>query len=198
MADTRVPIQKRSIEKKQKILTAGFELFTEKGYYKTNTIEIAKRAGVSTGAVYSYFKDKREIYIASFENYLDNLSDRLFRELEKISPFNLSSFVDGWIAAYLELYANSGRTFGQLRMMIIDDEEIKHHFSASESKYYSKVIKILGENGIIHDNIHEKIYACCVLVDTLRQENSVFSHSELNFTVFKQQIKSAIIALLSN
>lgn len=40
MTDTRVPVQKRSKEKKQKILNAGFELFCEKGYYKTNTIEI--------------------------------------------------------------------------------------------------------------------------------------------------------------
>lgn len=140
----------------------------------------------------------RKKYISAFKNYLDNLSDRLFRELEKISPSDLSSFVDGWIAAYLELYASSGRTLAQLRMMTIDDKEIKHHFSASESTYFSKVIEILGKNGIIHDNIYEKIYACCVLVDTLRQENSVFSHNELNFTVFKQQIKSAIMALLSN
>lgn len=191
-------LSKNVLLKKQKILTAGFALFTEKGYYKTKTIEIAKRAGVSTGAVYSYFKHKKEIYISAFKNYLDNLSDRLFRELEKISPSDLASFVDGWIAAYLELYASSGRTLAQLRMMTIDDKEIKHHFSASESTYFSKVIEILGKNGIIHDNIYEKIYACCVLVDTLRQENSVFSHNELNLTVFKQKIKSAIMALLSN
>ena len=55
LAETRVPIQKRSIEKKQKILDAGFELFCKKGYYKTNTIEIAKHAGVSTGAFYRLF-----------------------------------------------------------------------------------------------------------------------------------------------
>ena len=66
MADVRIPIQKRSIEKKQKILTAGFDLFCEKGYYKTNTAEIAKYAGVSTGALYSYFEDKRQIFIESF------------------------------------------------------------------------------------------------------------------------------------
>ena len=49
MTKTRVPTQKRSIEKRQKIVKAGFDLFCEKGYYKTNTAEIAKYAGVSTG-----------------------------------------------------------------------------------------------------------------------------------------------------
>ena len=60
MNDTRIPVQKRSIEKRKRILEAGFQLFCEKGYYKTNTIEIARHAKVSTGTVYSYFKDKKE------------------------------------------------------------------------------------------------------------------------------------------
>ena len=46
MNDTRIPVQKRSIEKRKRILEAGFQLFCEKGYYKTNTAEIAKYAGV--------------------------------------------------------------------------------------------------------------------------------------------------------
>ena len=56
--EIREPIQKRSIEKKEKIIKSGFELICEKGYYNTNTAEIAKAAGVSTGIVYQYFKDK--------------------------------------------------------------------------------------------------------------------------------------------
>ena len=51
MNDTRIPVQKRSIEKRKRILEAGFQLFCEKGYYKTNTIEIARHAKVSTGTV---------------------------------------------------------------------------------------------------------------------------------------------------
>ncbi len=74
MNDTRIPVQKRSIEKRKRILEAGFQLFCEKGYYKTNTIEIARHAKVSTGTVYSYFKDKKEIYMGAYETYLDSIS----------------------------------------------------------------------------------------------------------------------------
>ena len=49
-----------------------------------------------------------------------------------------------------------------------------------------------------HNEIREKIFACCVLIDTLRQENSIFSHNELDFNAFREQIKNAIMALLSN
>ena len=51
MAITRIPTQKRSIETRDKIIAKGFELICNNGYYKTNTPEIAKYAGVSTGII---------------------------------------------------------------------------------------------------------------------------------------------------
>ena len=63
----REPRQERAIEKKNKIIKAGYELFSEVGYYGTNTAEIAKRAGVSTGIVYGYFQDKRDILLSVLE-----------------------------------------------------------------------------------------------------------------------------------
>ena len=42
----REPRQKRSIEKKNKIIKAGIELILENGYHSTTTADIAKKAGV--------------------------------------------------------------------------------------------------------------------------------------------------------
>ena len=70
MAKTRIPTQKRSIEKREKILKAGFELFCKNGYYKANTAKIAKCAGVSTGALYSYFADNERFLSRHFTNTL--------------------------------------------------------------------------------------------------------------------------------
>ena len=71
--EIRKPIQKRSIEKKEKIIESGFELICKKGYYNTNTAEIAKNAGVSTGIIYQYFKDKHDIFIEALKKYADNI-----------------------------------------------------------------------------------------------------------------------------
>lgn len=60
---TRRPTQKRSIEKYEKILSAAYKLFNEKGYFNITTADIAKEAGVATGSIYSYFTDKKEIFI---------------------------------------------------------------------------------------------------------------------------------------
>ena len=62
-AETRVPKQQRSIEKKQRIKDAAIKLMPEKGYHSTSSNEIAKAADVSIGTFYSYFKDKKELYI---------------------------------------------------------------------------------------------------------------------------------------
>ena len=73
----RQPQQERSNEKKQKIIEASYELFTEVGYYKTNTSDIARRAGVSTGIVYSYFKDKRDILLYVLNIYIRKVTEPL-------------------------------------------------------------------------------------------------------------------------
>ena len=48
---TRIPTQKRSIEKRNKMIEKGFKLMCEKGYYNTSTPDIAESAGVSTGII---------------------------------------------------------------------------------------------------------------------------------------------------
>lgn len=65
----REPKQTRSIGTKEKILDAAYQLFCEKGYYRTSTNEIAKTAGISIGSLYSYFKDKDTIFMEILERY---------------------------------------------------------------------------------------------------------------------------------
>lgn len=65
----RKPKQIRSIGMKEKILTSALQLFCEKGYYNTTTNEIAQRAEVSIGSLYSYFMDKDTIFLEVLDRY---------------------------------------------------------------------------------------------------------------------------------
>ncbi|RLB79785.1 MAG: TetR/AcrR family transcriptional regulator, partial [Deltaproteobacteria bacterium] len=40
------------------ILDAAAAVFASKGYYQANVGEICRRAGISNGALYKYFKNK--------------------------------------------------------------------------------------------------------------------------------------------
>ncbi|MEW5765176.1 MAG: TetR/AcrR family transcriptional regulator [Acidobacteriota bacterium] len=53
------------------ILRAALELFTEKGIHATTTKDIARRAGVSEGALYRHFQSKQEL---AEDLYLTHLS----------------------------------------------------------------------------------------------------------------------------
>ena len=68
-SNLRTPTQKRAIEKKEKILENGFKLMCKQGYHNTDAIQIAKAAGVSTGTVYQYYEDKKDIFYQGLKQY---------------------------------------------------------------------------------------------------------------------------------
>jgi len=59
-------------EKREAVADAAFELFLKEGFHRTTTRAIARRAGVSAGAPFTYFRDKEDIllYIISKEQDL--------------------------------------------------------------------------------------------------------------------------------
>lgn len=198
MKKIREPVQKRSIDKKNKIAEAGFALFCEKGYHGTNTIEIARQANVSTGALYSYFRDKRDVYIAAFDQYINSFSSVLLERLDDFQqPFRLPDFIERWISIYIEVYATSNRALAQLRMVMMEDEKINHHFCDFEIKYVSGIVEILNRNKILLDDLSERVYASCILVDALCREKSSFPHDKLNYAALETQVKKVMLHLLS-
>jgi len=71
----RKPVQTRGIRTRERILDAALALFCEKGYFKTTTNEIAQRAQVSIGSLYSYFQDKDTICLEILEGYHQKFVD---------------------------------------------------------------------------------------------------------------------------
>jgi len=49
--------------RKRQITTAAYEIIAEKGYYNFTMMDIAKRAGVSSGLIHHYFKDKENMLV---------------------------------------------------------------------------------------------------------------------------------------
>lgn len=51
--------------RRQEILSAAWCCFAQKGFHKTTMRDICEKAGLSSGAVYSYFKSKEDIFAAT-------------------------------------------------------------------------------------------------------------------------------------
>ena len=56
--------QRRAEDRPREICTAALEVFSEKGFAAAKLDEIARRAGVSKGTLYLYFKDKEDLFRA--------------------------------------------------------------------------------------------------------------------------------------
>jgi AcrR family transcriptional regulator len=56
-----------SEEKRQRIINAGFEVFSENEYKRASTDTIAERAGISKGLLFYYFHNKKEFYLYLFD-----------------------------------------------------------------------------------------------------------------------------------
>lgn len=59
-------------DKREALLNAALELFVEKGIYNAPTSQISKKAGVATGTLFLYFKNKEELIK---ELYLDIIKE---------------------------------------------------------------------------------------------------------------------------
>jgi len=74
--------QRRKEDRPQEITAAAFEVFAEKGYAAARVEEVARRAGVSKGLLYLYFKTKEALFKAVVRSVVVRRVDALLRSLE--------------------------------------------------------------------------------------------------------------------
>jgi len=105
---TRQPKQTRSIKTKEKIRNVAYQLFCEKGYFKTTTNEIAKVAEVSIGSLYFYYRDKDMILVEILDRYNES-----FLKVHESMNVQLESYRENprlWITGFMEEMIKSHRT----------------------------------------------------------------------------------------
>ncbi|HEX9036088.1 MAG TPA: TetR/AcrR family transcriptional regulator [Ktedonobacterales bacterium] len=73
----RTPRQARSLRTRDSLLRAAAELFVARGYAGVTADEIAAAAGVSVGAFYNYYRNKRQILMALAQKRLGDIFSHL-------------------------------------------------------------------------------------------------------------------------
>ena len=183
--EIREPIQTRSIEKKEKIIKAGFELICEKGYYNTNTAEIAKAAGVSTGIIYQYFKDNHDILVEGIKRYASDIFYPMLNVTSdiKIDKNNLDSILRNMINTFIENHKLSQIAHEEIMSMTHSDKEIAEFFQENEMAMTKNISRILLDNGFDSKNLDEKVHIAIHLIDDLCHEIVYHKHKDLNYDV---------------
>lgn len=195
--DIREPIQKRSIEKKQKIIQAGFELICKKGYYNTNTAEIAKAAGVSTGIVYNYFKDKHDILIEGIKIYANDIFYPMLNMPERnFDKNNLDKTLRQMIDTFIENHKLSQSAHEEITAMTHSDKEIAIFFHEHEIEMTNTLVDLLVTNEFNPTYLTEKVHIAIGLIDNLCHEIVYHKHDSMNYDVMIDLVIKMIKDLL--
>ena len=133
-------------ERKSQILRSARAVFIEKGYLASRVEDVAKRAGLSKGAVYFYFPSKRDLFMALVQE-----------EHEKTYGFLDQAETDHRPAAvklldlgqkYLDYFAglkSPPRFFLMMCEQGIRDEEIREECQAVHQQFVGAATRILAQ-----------------------------------------------------
>lgn len=146
-------MNKRSgLASKKRILKAATRVFSEHGYEKSSMRMIAKASHISIGGLYLYFRNKEDLYLTLIKFRMDDLSDRLKKELNVIQdPVSQ-------MRAYISMSINYARKYKEL--LLIKGRELGVTSGMDVKREFFKRQKRLVEE-IIQNGITSGVFSTC-------------------------------------
>lgn len=128
------------MDKKEMVINTARELFTEYGYKKVSMDEIAKKSNVTKKTIYTYFKDKEDM----FKYFVDEELLHMKNIVEKIKKSN-KPFIDKISDAIYKVltYRTNSKLFNNLLNDFKSDNSIK--CESFIKMYDSKIIEYIEE-----------------------------------------------------
>ena len=190
MSNIRMPKQKRSIEKRNRIIEKGFELICKNGYYNTNTNDIAKYANVSTGIVYQYFNDKKDIFLEGVKLYYNSIMSPIL----DIIDFNkdLDDTINEIINKFILNHTLSKDAHEEIIALSHLDSDVSKIFHQKEIDMIERVITILDNSNIIINNKREKVYIIIGLIENLCHNIIYHNDGCFEYEKMRKEIINAI------
>lgn len=197
--EVRKPVQTRSIETKNKIINSSLELFSTVGYYKTNTAQIAKNANVSTGIVYGYFKDKRDILLSVLEIYIDKVSKPILDIIKGTkSPVDLDMLIEQILNGVINIHKDNAPLHQAMHSMTNTDEVVNQKFLELEDNLTKEIYNTLKELNFNAENLAEKIHLSMNIIQSFSHEYIYDNHSYLNYNSMKTLVSNTIKNIFEN
>jgi len=100
------------IERRNQILDVATLIFSERGFSRANTDEIAKKANIGKGTLYRYFKNKKDIFFSVVDRGLSKLKEKILKEVEKAK--NPLKKIENAVKAYLSFFEENRNFVGML------------------------------------------------------------------------------------
>ena len=170
-------------EKRSMILDAATKIFAEKGYLYATISEVAKEAGMSTGLLYSYFKNKLDLLLSVVLLFWQNINQQNQEKLGSMrDPF------DKLVVVLHNIEDSLIRDKKALYLIKVLNEALPHIVMIKEKELQEKRQSIILENRKLLDTIDE------IIIEG--QKRGVFDNT-LNPGVLRQILCGSIEMLIS-
>ena len=192
----RQPKQDRAKDKKKKIIEAAYDIFSEVGFYNTNTTDIAKKAGVSTGIVYGYFSDKRDILLYVIDIYIEKVSEPFKNYVSKITaPLDFNNVVTDLLNLTMETHKSNANIHNILHSLAVTDTEINQKFLVLEDNITFSISDKLKDLGLCADSLKEKVHVAMNSIQSFAHEYVYDKHDYIDYEKMKSVVIQMVVSL---
>ena len=125
-----------------RLVDVARQLFAKQGLENTTMNDIALASGKGRRTLYTYFKNKEEVYFAVIETELERLSGNISEVANR--QLSLEDKLVEYIFAHLDLIKEAVLRNGTLRAEFFRDiwmvEKVRKHFDQSEINFFVSVL----------------------------------------------------------
>lgn len=190
------PIQKRSIETRNKLMKTAIKLYADKGYHNVTVDEVASSAGLSTGVAYRYFKNKKDLLLATIQYAYVNIKDMAHMEDNLFMTFSteeekLAYIMDKFVMLHQKYY-----DFHEvLEGLKHSDPDVKELYLQIENSAMYEVINRMKLFLPSEKNLPEKVHLAVSMLETYCHMRLDEQYKTLDFSFVKQEIIKTIVRL---
>lgn len=185
----KTPLRDKVVKTRQRLLEATFEQIAAYGYHNVTVDRIAAAAGVSTGSAYRYFKNKKEMLLATIEYYYENI-----QELSKTQDSALAAFdsLEDMLVYVLEqFYAIHKKYYDiheELESLRHSDADIKGAYDRILTHAIDSLLQKCPAQYQALPNLRERIYLAIELLES-------FAHTQMEEATCQQYDMNGMRAL---
>ena len=126
----------RSGNKEQDILNAAISVFAEYGFHSAKIAKIAETAGVASGSMYLYFRNKEHILIRIFKQLWQKLAANM-QELIKRDDLDYVQKIEGLVDYIIDVFT---RNPALAIVFVNEQEQLIRRGNEDVSEYYEQFL----------------------------------------------------------
>ena len=142
-------------EKKTRILEQAVVLFSELGYNETTIAKVAKASNVSFGSVFTYYKNKDELFHYAIADPLETIKLKMLAFND--DPSNPLEEIESMVTAHVQLFASISKYLRLVQQVIGQNNRFPEQFEILEEFHQvlkGKLMKLI-KKGQLMGQLHE-------------------------------------------